>query len=320
MYQLFFHLLVLLFIVSGLNAQCFTSPGNPIAGASNVGNMNKKVLRINFYNRYGYSDQYYHGSQPHPYSLYEKAKYNYVGNTLAYGITDRTSIDIETGYFINKTLKYNNSIGLNKSTISGSGLTHSVLSLKRNLFHEPIKKIKWTIGIGAKIPLRFEPQSKEGSELPIDAQPSMMSYGTVLQSYFIKENSMYSYRIFLINRYEYHFKNANDFKYGQALYNALFYSKKLYLTWPKTIENFTLIMQIRNEFRTRNHNYYLDNSEIKASGSNLFFLVPQINYSIGETWNISFLVDIPVYSYYNETQLAQKYSFSFSLNKDIIFK
>ena len=140
------------------------------------------------------------------------------------------------------------------------------------------------------------------------------------KSYFIKENSMYSYRIFLINRYEYHFKNANDFKYGQALYNALFYSKKLYLTWPKTIENFTLIMQIRNEFRTRNHNYYLDNSEIKASGSNLFFLVPQINYSIGETWNISFLVDIPVYSYYNETQLAQKYSFSFSLNKDIIFK
>ncbi len=313
---LFFTIILALGI--NTNAQCFGSPGNPVAGTSNAGSLQKKLFRTSLYHRYSYSDTYRTGSKITGFSLYEKANYNYLGLTLAYGLTDKITIESETGYFVNKTIHYNSSLILPESeyTKSGFGLSHTLISLKYLIIPDNKHPIRWAIGAGGRIPLRQQPQYENNSLLPQDVQPSNMAFGIALQSFFVHENSFKGRRIFLINRYEYYFENSQQFQWGQVLYNSLFYSKRLHFKQQWLTENWTGILQLRHEYRTHNYNYLLTSPKVAGSGNNLIFITPQLNYTHHEILNISFLADIPVYQYYNETQLSNKFSFTLNITRD----
>lgn len=53
-----------------------------------------------------------------------------------------------------------------------------------------------------------------------------------------------------------------------------------------------------------------------SSGSYLFFLSPQLNSYIREKWNVSVILDIPLYQYFHGTQLATRYGISVNLARD----
>jgi hypothetical protein len=299
------------------DAQCFGSPGNPAAGTSNLGVLQKKVLRVSLFHKYSYSDTYFTGNKKSDEYLYENANFNFAGNIIAYGLFDQLTLEAETGYFINKTLNYRKDIQLPLYTQKGYGFNHTVLSFKFLLADDEKSPVKWSAAAGAKIPLRANPQQYKNSVLPIDAQPSNMAAGAVLQSFLLRENSLRGLRYFMINRYEYNLKNSQDYKWGQAFFSSLFISKRLHFKQQWLTENWTAILQLRHEMKTHNYNYKrIDHPKVDASGSHLVFFTPQLNYTANTVWNISLLIDIPVFQYYNGTQIGSRFACGLTITRD----
>ena len=52
------------------------------------------------------------------------------------------------------------------------------------------------------------------------------------------------------------------------------------------------------------------------SGYDLITVSPQLSYSIVGKWNVTALVYLPVFKYYNGKQITPKYSFALSLTRD----
>lgn len=308
----------LTFFAEHLNAQCFGSPGNPAAGTSNLGTLKKNVLRINFFQKYSYSDTYFNGHQHSSFVLYDKAYFNYLANLVAYGVSDRFTIEAETGYFLNKTIHYSSELPfvLPEYTLKGYGLTQTVLSAKFLLIPDEKQPYKWSAGLGGKIPLRFHPQFMNNTQLPVDVQPSNMAWGIVAQSYLLRENTFKGLRYFLINRYEYNFTNNYDFKWGQSLYSSLFISKRLHFRKQWLTENWTAVLQLRHEMKSHNFNYLNQDYKVESSGSHLLFLTPQLNYTAKDIWNFSLLFDFPLFQHYNGTQIGNKYGITLSITWD----
>ncbi len=119
-------------------------------------------------------------------------------------------------------------------------------------------------------------------------------------------------RFFLTNRIEYHFTNKYEYRPGTAFYTSGYISKHIISNRLKG--DWTTILQLRNEIRMHDEIA----GEIKeSSGSVLFFVVPQLNYVIKEKWNLSMLFDIPVYQYFNGTQLGAGYGITLSMARTI---
>ena len=84
------------------------------------------------------------------------------------------------------------------------------------------------------------------------------------------------------------------------------------LSWLKG--DWTIILQARNEIRNRDKTV---NGWKESSGSTIFYFSPQINYSIKEKWDVSVMLDLPVYQNFNGIQLATKYGVSLNLARDL---
>ncbi|GAB4290953.1 MAG: hypothetical protein Kow0068_16320 [Marinilabiliales bacterium] len=319
-FKFFFILISFLSVFSiSLYSQCFTSPGNPVGGNASLGTLPANVHRITFFHKYNYTDVYFSGDNKAD-NIYDHALYNYIGNTISLGLTGKINLDIESGYFINKVIQYpgdNPNPLLANKKITGSGFSNCNFIGKYNLYNNKDKMFEWTVGSGIKIPFSKNPITENTTILPLDVQPSTNSFGYIVESYLIKENSMRGLRFFLYNRIESNFKNSLDYKYGNTYINSFFISKHLWFPWTTGDGIWTTILQFRNETRTRT--IYPSGEYKEASGGILFFISPQINITIAKKWNISVYSDIPVYQYLNGTQLANKYIFYFTVSKDFIF-
>lgn len=318
----FVFFLLFLCLLQLAKSQCFSAPGNPAAGTANLGTLKKNILRINLFHRYSYSDRYFEGFKHSDFSLYDKAYYNYLGNLLAFGLTNALTIEAETGYFLNKTIIYSPHLAsvLPEMKKRGTGFSHSVISCKFLLADDEKNPVRWSGAAGIKIPLRMQPQYQNNSQLPQDVQPSNLAWGFVLQSYLLKENSFRGLRYFMINRYEYHFKNNQNFKWGQSLSSSLFVSKRLHFRKQWLTENWTGILQLRHELKTHNYNYNLAEPKVKASGSHVLYLTPQLNYTANDLWNFSLMLDLPFLQYYNHIQIGNKFGVNFSITRDFVFE
>lgn len=293
-----------------LQAQCFTSSGNPVGGTGNMGAMDKSKLRSSLFYRYSYSDRYFEGSEKYQggNEVLQEARYNYLGFLAAYGLSDRLTVEAEAGYFMDKTQVYY----LENTVLQGYGFSNLVLSLKPRIFYKPDKRFEFTCALGANIPFSTEPQALNGVTLPINIQSSTGSYGLVFQSYLVKENSFRAIRFFWVSRVEKYFENPQEYLPGTSMMNSLFFSKHLIMeNWK--LGDWTLILQLRNQFSNRATR---SNQSIESSGHFLLYLVPQLNLSLGEHWNVSALFDLPVYRYYNGIQIANKYAFALSMIRD----
>jgi hypothetical protein len=293
-------------------SQCFSSSGNPVGGSQNMGTLEKKVLSCIVFYRSSFSDRYFEGSSLSDVSILKNANYNYSGTLLAYGITRGFTLEMEAGYFINKTKNYNIPAGY---SLKGFGPANVLLSGKFQLINSIEKGFGWSASVGLKAPFKGELQYVDNVRLPFDLQPSTGAFGVAIQSYMMKQNSFTGMRYFLFNRVDLNGRSRDGYHYGAAFVNALFVSKHLIKTssWPVSI---TLIMQVRNEVHRQNAIW--DEPEI-SSGAVKLFASPQVNFSFHETWNLSILSDIPIYQYYNHIQLANRIAFGLSLSRAFPF-
>lgn len=279
-----------------------------MGGSSNLLVLEKNSLRIISFYRYNFGNKYFEGDDHSDFSLIKNANYNYVGSIIGYGLADKVTLETELGYFFNKTQNYNL---VPAYSLSGSGFSTGILSLKYGFLKNISKRFFISSSLGAKIPFSTEPISRDGVELPVEVQPTIGAFGTVVQLFMVKENPISGIRYFLTGRMEINAPNKQDYKLGTSVFTSFFISKHLMFSWLKG--DWTTILQLRNEIRTKDKTI---NGWKESSGSTIFYFSPQINYTVNERWNISAMIDLPVYQYFNGTQLATRYGISLNLARD----
>jgi hypothetical protein len=287
---------VLLVLLSAeVEAQCLSSV-NPVGGTDNLLVLKKNALRVISFYKYGQGTEYFEGSKHADFDLISKAYYNYSSMVLGYGLTNKLTLELETGYFFNKTQKYNVDPGYK---LTGHGFSNFVALAKHSIYTDLAKRIFVTVALGAKIPSFRNLQYVNHVKLPVEVQPTLGAYGAVFSSSLVKEDSFHGLRYFLTTRAETHSSNKEKYMPGTAVFSSAYVSKHLMFPWLKG--DWTAIFQLKNEIRTYDK---IDNTRKESSGSLLFFVVPQINYVLHENWYISAMSDIPVYQHFNGTQLG----------------
>ena len=294
-------LLLLVFFSLAHNgfSQCCTA--NPVAGSVNIGVLTKNTLRVLVFHRYNYADVYYDGSKPSDFSFVQKADYNYSGGIFSFGITDRLTIQNEIGYYWNRSETFDRVPAI---IINGSGLSNGVTSMKYAFTKKP--EFEFTGAVGFKYPFTQKPLSKDGVELSQTVQPSTGAFGTSVQLFFHKAYSEKSIRLFLIHRTDVNGENFVRYRSGNNFSTSFVFSKSFNVHW-------TILLQATNEIRGRDSR---DGKKYTNSGGTLFFISPQINYSITQKWNVALKGDIPFYQFYNGTQQATKFAAVVSVIKD----
>lgn len=309
----FFIVVLIGFIFQGTAFSQCCSPGNPVGGTTNIGVIDKGALRLISFYRYSESSGYWQGSKKSDFSFVKNSKYNYAGIVLGYGLLNKLTIETELGYFISKSQTYNIEPSF---TSKGFGFNNAVLSLKYNLISKSEKPFEWTVGLGGKIPFTTNYKIVNNIELPRDVQPSTHAFGIVAQSFLYKGFPEKGLRLFFTNRYELNYPDIKKFKYGNALFNSFFVAKRIKQS------NWTVIAQVRYQFLAKDitnancASCFATGSYINSSGGHLVYIAPQINYTIAKKWNLSVLADIPVYRYYNGTQLGNKFAVALYLSRD----
>jgi len=286
----------LLFIFIGkVEAQCLSSV-NPVGGTDNLLVLKKNAFRVISFYKNGRGSHYFEGSQRADFNLISKAHYNYFSTILGFGVTEKLTLEMESGYFINKTQKYDVGEGYR---LTGSGFSNFIALAKQSLFTDPSKRFFLTAALGAKIPSTRNLQYVNHVKLPVEVQPTLGSYGAVFSFSLVKEDSFHGLRYFLTSRAETHLPNKENYQPGTVVFSSAYVSKHLMYPWLKG--DWTAIFQLKNEIRTYDR---MNKHRKESSGSLLFFAVPQINYVLSKKWYLSAMVDIPVYQYFNGTQLG----------------
>jgi hypothetical protein len=298
----FLFLLVSLISVKTTFSQC-CSTGSPVGASVYVGVLSKNTLRVVGYYRHNYSDTYYEGtSKTIDNNQLKSANYNFSGIAFGYGISKRLTIEMDFGYFFNKTQVFNTIDYIEK----GYGLSNGGFTVKYGAYINPPQQVEITFGAGFRYPFTTEPQQVDGVQLNRDVQPSTNAFAASGMLFFNKGFSEITMRLFSINRYDYNFEGNKGYKYGNILLNSIFVSKKI-------VRYFFGILQVRSEWKTSD----LDNGEkVPNSGFVLLTVSPTLSYSIAGKWNLSVLCDIPFYKNYTGKQMTPKYSFAVSLSKD----
>ncbi len=296
----FFTFLIACAISSTTWAQC-CSPGNPVGGTANVGTLDTRAFRVLAFLRHSYSDTYYEGSKKAELQG-TTAGYYYFGSVLAYGITRHLTAEAELGLFFDK-----------RKTIEGqkpertNGMSNGVFSLKYGIWKDALREWELTAGAGLRFPFSKKMQLDEFDyPLSMDVQPSTGALGFLGQLFLYKGYLPRGWRFFLLNRFEQNAVNDIGYRFGNALTSAFFTSRKINLHW-------TAILQLRNEWREIDT---WEGVKLNSTGGDVVTLSPQINYNIARKWNVSLLLDVPLYRHYNLAQLGAKYAVAVNLVRD----
>jgi len=287
-------------------AQCLSSV-SPVGGTENLLVLEKKSLRIITFYKYGEGKQYFEKDRHSDFDLIRKAYYNYLSGIIGYGISPKLTLETEFGYFINKSQIYATQP---EYTLTGRGFTNLIATAKYNLYTNHMDRIYYSAAAGIKIPFSRTPQQVNNVELPVEVQPTIGAYGFVFSSYFVKENSEKALRLFITNRVETNLPNPDDYLLGTAIFTSFYVSKHLMFQWLKG--DWTTILQLRNEIRTHDK---ISGRIKESSGGFIILLAPQLNYVVKEKWYLSAMVDVPVYQYFNGTQLGAGIGLTFSVSR-----
>jgi hypothetical protein len=296
-----FLFLLFLFFSLYIHAQC-CGGGAHIGGNIFLGTLGKGYLQVNANFRQAHSEGYMENDWNSNFKFVRDAGSRHTGLQLGYGITKRFTLDFETGYFINRTQNFE--IGNYRFSQTGYGLSSLTLAGRFNVFKLKESELEWTAGMGVRVPWSKERQMQNGVELSEDVQPNNGSYGFVFRSFLAKEFDDIHANIFLINSVSVNTMNDKEYREGNTYISTLLYGQQI-------VHNLTGIIQIRNEIRDRAVRY---GNEVFSSGGFRFTLVPQLNYTIQNKYNIAIIYEQPIYRYYNGIQLKDRYAFSVNLN------
>jgi hypothetical protein len=146
---------------------------------------------------------------------------------------------------------------------------------------------------------------EDGLELPRDVQPSLNALTYVGNLFIYKGFIQRKLHFFWVNRLSLPTADRQKYLYGRTWTSTFFTSWAMNLHW-------SLIGQLRSEWRTTDSWNEVD---IVSTGGKTVYFAPQINYNLAQTWNISALVDIPLWRDLNGSQLGKTWALTMAVNR-----
>lgn len=305
--------LLLLFIVfSGYSAysQC-CSAGNPVSSDAGASGPVGKTLVVSESFRHSYSDTYYEGSKVADYQYVDRSYFNFSSFGLSYGLNKRISFSGEIGYFYNKTQVFGPPVVIEEYLRKSKGLGDAAFSVRVLAFEK--KGLKVLPSVGITVPVGKFDQVYNNVLLPIDIQPSSGNFKYKAGIAIKKELSFRSSLLFTGSAefsQAIHSERTKDYKYGDIYLSSIIYSYK-------ATKDLALLFQVQNQYRGKAAD---KGTLIDATGGNLVLVTPQVSWLFAKVYNISALIDIPVYRFLNGPQLGNKYAFAIQLRRNIMLK
>ena len=301
---------------------CSGGSANPISGGASTGVLQKNQVDFSLSHQYSYTDEFYSGDKD-TINLIDQLTSNYLFVKLDYGVTEKFTISLATGYFFNKT-----SIELGyKDTVSSSGISDIIIFPRYSVFNKKREnsRTELTLGLGMKIPIGSNTAKHEiGEGVEVISPPTvqlttgsqdLMLYGFLFQGYQKKKLRLFASTLFIKKSY-----NSMGQKFGDYASIGLFVGKTV-------LKSVGLTAQIKGEWIGRmkvaetvsEDDIVAYNIDVNASGSKKMFFVPQISYSYK---NLSLFVssDIPLYQYTNGVQPGSMYQVTAGLSYRFLTK
>jgi hypothetical protein len=295
---------------------CSGGSGSPIAGGASQGVLQERQMEIAVNHQYLSTDRFLVKDKD-TVSLFDNLNSNYIYGRIAYGITQKLTMSIESGYFINKT-----QYGLErKDTIRSSGIADLILFPRYSLYtrNTELTKTEITVGMGFKIPLGKYNDSTVVYRNPISGvkyyttspptiQPTNGSQDFIFYGFVFRGYTEKKFRIFANALYIKKGWNPLGQKFGDYASLGLFASKTVF-------KRIGLTLQVRGEYVAKmKYDENVDmlalyNIDVYSTGSRKIFITPQIGYSKGNL-NIYALYETPLYQYVNGTQVGSQHQFT----------
>lgn len=306
-------ILLLAALIPGLAAaalaQC-CSMGNPLAGMTYSGEATKGNLQINAYYKHGYNETYFrHNVRLVNYGIYSHSNYDFAGLALSYALTNRLTLEHETGYYLKKEIRFINP-ELDALVKYGYGLSNGILSFRYQLAGGKPGLTRISAGAGVKYPYSTKLFSIENVDLPIELQPSTGAFGLMGQVFFTRD-VLKNYKLTLGHRSEFNFRNKHEYLYGSMHTTTLAIAGRLY---KKVFGQLTL----RNEHKLTDKTP--TGAKLASQGGNTLICSPKLGYQFPAGFHLSVFADLPVYKYYFGEQLSMQYALGISLAKSMSLK
>ena len=314
---------VFIFLFSGqLYSQgcCSGGSGSPIAGGASQGVLRERQIELAGNYQYLSSNKFKVGDRD-TVSLFDNLFSNYLYMRLAYGVTEKLTISVESGYFINKT-----QVALKRrDTIKSSGIGDLIIFPRYSIYTRNTEKTRTeiTLGLGYKIPLGkyndstvvfSDPQSgkKYYTTSPPTIQPTNGSQDFIFYGFLYRGYPDSKFRIFSNLIYIKKGWNPLGQKFGDYASIGLFAGKTFF-------KKLGVTLQVKGEWVNKmkwNHNidmlaFY--NIDVKSTGSRKIVFVPQLSFT-QNNFTIYALSEIPLYQYVNGTQVASHNQFTAGLS------
>lgn len=303
------------FLVSGnLYAQgcCSGGSGSPIAGGASQGVLQERQFEIAPNYQYLSSNKF-KVKDKDTIPLFDNLSSNYLYLRLAYGVTDKLTMSVESGYFLNKT-----QVEFQKTdTIKSSGIGDLILFPRYSVYIQNTEKSRTeiTVGLGYKIPLGKYNDStvvfinpttgkKYYTTAPPTIQPTNGSQDFIFYGFAFKGYPFHQFRVFTNVLYIKKGWNPLGQKFGNYSSVGFFISKTFF-------EKLGLTLQVRGEHIGKmKYDKNIDmlalyNIDVNSTGSRKIFFAPQLSYTHND-FTIYMLSEIPLYQYVYGTQVVSQ--------------
>ena len=140
---------------------CSGGGGSPMAGGAATGVLQKGQVNLMSSYKYSKSDRFLIGDID-TLPFFEDIKSNYLYFKMEYGLSDRLTLSISSGYYLNRTITefsdttfVGGDMGIEQNRVESSGIGDIIIFPRYNLFEKTNNNIKTelTLGMGMKIPL-----------------------------------------------------------------------------------------------------------------------------------------------------------------------
>jgi hypothetical protein len=314
-------LILLLINLNTLHAQCCAiGGGNPVAGDVSQGVLQHRQIEFNSNYQYVNTNRFLTENKTDTNYL-ERFSSQYLYTRLGIGVTERLTMSVEAGYWLDK-----NQVGLReRDSYRSNGIGDLILLPRYNLIKGTARN-RFTdvvIGMGVKIPLgsyndsigHLEPFS---GEIIYTTKPPAVQATSGAQDILFNvlcSGRLPFGRLQLSANFMYILKGWNPLgeRLGDYTSLGIFVGRNM-------SNDLNIALQIRGEWIDQMQLnkeimlYSFTNYDPDATGSKKVFVAPQLSYVLRDNFTIFAQTEIPVYQYVNKTQIASQTQFTIGLS------
>ncbi len=314
---------------------CSGGSGNPLSGAAATGVLKKGQIEVLNTYKFTRSNRFLSGDSDTA-SFFDNLTSNYLFLKTDYGISDKLTLSLATGYYLNRTITEfpyptitENGVVIEQNKISSGGIGDLILFPRYSVYNNKNEnsRTELTLGMGLKIPLghhndsnfvgfskfvnmQNNPPTIDSVEVwqtsPPTIQSTTGSNDIMFYGFFSKHYPHRKLRFFASALYINKGWNSLGEKFGNYGSLGLFVSRMFF-------DKLSLVGQLKGEIvgRMKTHEEInvlsLYNVDVHSTGSKKLSFVPQIGYTVNKALTFFINADLPLYQYMNGMQIASQY-------------